>query len=88
VTHFALPFFALLSPKWQTSRAVMASATALLMIAACARSLWLVGPESKASFLVLIGAFVAAAVGMFAATASFALKTPVVEPVRHERENA
>ncbi|QGM96778.1 hypothetical protein [Methylocystis parvus] len=91
LTHFALPFFALLSTRVQTSRACMASLTALLMLAACARSLWLVGPEARADPPILVATFVAAVVSMFAASACMTLEAPISkqrEPVRYERENA
>jgi hypothetical protein len=90
LTHFALPFFALLSPRAQASRAVMACIAVLLMVAACARSFWLIGPEAPADPLIVALTLAVAVAGMLAASAGFAISAPVSkrEFVRHERENA
>lgn len=75
LTHFALPFVALLSPRLQRSRSAMAFIAGLLVLSAILRSWWLVLPASSASFSVVP---VLTMLGVWGVAAGFALRAPLM----------
>jgi hypothetical protein len=73
--HFLLPFFALLFPQVQRSRAGIAAVAAFLVLGSILRGWWLVVPASGRAFGLID---VAAMVGLLGIAAAFALRTPLM----------
>ncbi|MGH6849359.1 MAG: hypothetical protein ACREDD_02730 [Methylocella sp.] len=76
--HFLLPFFALLSPKVQSSRRGIAWITALLILSEIVRSWWLVVPASGKGFGIVD---VLAMLGVIGIAAALALGAPLMPPM-------
>lgn len=76
--HFLLPFFALVFPQVQRSRAGIAAVAALLVLSAILRGWWLVVPASGRAFGIVD---VAAMVGLLGVAAAFALRAPLMPMV-------
>lgn len=72
--HFALPFFALLSPRLQGSRRGLVCITALLILSGIVRNWWLVVPASGRNFNLID---VLAMIGMIGIAAAVALRAPL-----------
>lgn len=70
--RFFIPFFVLLSPRAQSSRAGMGFISLLVIAGACAENLWIVAPASDANSVMIAAIFVAALIGMFATTLGLA----------------
>jgi hypothetical protein len=73
--HFLLPFFALLFPPVQRSRAGIAAVAALLVLSAILRGWWVVVPASGRAFGLID---VAAMVGLLGVAAALALRAPLM----------
>lgn len=78
--HFLLPFFALLFPQVQRSRAGIAAVAAFLVVGSILRGWWLVVPASGRPFGLID---VASMVGLLGIAAAFALRAPLM-PVMPE----
>jgi len=73
--HFLLPFFALLFPQVQRSRAGIAAVASLLVLSAILRGWWLVVPASGRAFGFVD---VVAMVGLLGIAAALALRAPLM----------
>jgi hypothetical protein len=78
VTHFVLPFLALLAPSLQRSRRGIVVVTALLIFGAVIRGWWLVVPAAGRGFSLLDVLAMLGIVGMSAALALRASQLPSV----------
>lgn len=78
VTHFVLPFLALLAPSLQRSRRGIVAVTAVLILGAVIRGWWLVVPAAARGFSLLDVLAMLGIVGISAALALHAPRLPSV----------